>query len=576
MFLLFRLYALAAFLCFLACSAPVCAQKADVDPVKVLDEWLVEYHKGEIDMSGHEKLKGRNYQPKHFVTVRRGMLTEGKARKLTFEAELRLLCAEVAKRNDAAAAHVLLKVASAGLEQKAVEIVLVPPVVRAIGEEFAGKLTSADALQACVATARGDGNKSNARQGAALRVLAHNNAGPQRDLLEQMLAHAVPEVRMAAAEALRIGAQPAATPTLGMRLELESDERVAVQFVDALTATVVHAGSKIDPPALSAALDAAIKVYSKQGWRYQLVALDFFAAARSARTVPVLIETLAQYYGKNPPAGDKGSGLIPVRAHQVLQNLTKCVYPANRPDQWQAWWNENGTSLQVDVSTEPLKLDRLAKAAITVTNSFFGIPVAGNRVVFVVDISGSMKFRLVRKDTTGPETEYENKWALCYAELKGAIERLGADCSFNVIFFSTTAEAWRPKPVPASAANKKAFVADLGKINPDGGTNTWAGVQLALQAKSADPTVRVPADLDELFVLSDGVPSIGEVVDPKHILATVAAVNEVSKIRVNTVYIGGDEKEEAKKSRNTPDWEIDGPEFMRQMAQQNGGQFLHK
>ncbi len=574
MHMLFRLCAFVA-LPFFALCVPASAQKAEADVVRILDEWLGEYLKGDIDVSGREKLRGRSYQPKHFVSVRRGMTPEAKAGRLTFEGELRLICAEVAKRNNAAATHVLLKVASVGTEQKQVEAALVPSVVRAIGEEFAGKLTSADALEACLATARGDGSKSIGRQGAALRMLAQHNAGPHRELLEQMLSHAVPEIRMAAADALRIGVQPEATPALSARLNLEPDERVATLAVDALTATVVAVGAKIDPAQLSGALDAAIQAYDKQGWRYQIAALDFFAAARSARTVPVLIGTLGRYYGKQPPVGEKASGLIPTRAHQVLRSLTKCVFAENRPDQWEEWWKENQATLQVDVATEALKLDRFVKAAVTVTNSFFGIPVAGSRVVFVVDISGSMLFRLVRRETTGPETEYEHKWALAHAELKGAIERLGADCSFNVIFFSTNANAWRPKPVPASAANKKAFIADLDKINPQGGTNVWAGLQLALNAKTVDPTVRVPAELDELFVLSDGLPSLGDVIDPKHILQTMLTVNEVSNIRVNTVYIGGDAEEEARQARG-PKWDMDGPEFMRQLATQNGGQFLHR
>lgn len=571
----FRLCALIALSLF---AAPLAAQKPDVDPVKILEEWTAEYLKGEIDLSRREQMRGRAFQPKHYVTVRRGMCTEEQARRMTFEAELRLICAEVAKRNDAAAANALLRLAAVGLEQKPIDAAFVPSVARAIGEEFAAKLSSTDALQTVVAVAGGEGGKSPARQAAALRVLGTANAGPMRKLIEQMLAHALPEVRMAAADALRFGAQPDSVPALRVRLAAEPEERVACQVVDALTATVVKAGAKIDKGELSEALDAAIGAYDKHSWRFQLAALDFFAAARSARTVPVLIATLARYHGKSaPPQGDKFSTLVPSTAHRVLQNLTKCVFAEDRPDQWEAWWKENETTLQVEASSEPLALERvLPPKGVTVTNSFFGIPVAGKRVAFVVDVSGSMHFKLVRRGQTGEDNQYPSKWSLAHAELKRAIERLGADCTFNVIFFSHNAEAWKPKPVPANAANKKAFFAHLDKVNPNGGTNPWAGLVLALQPKAMDPNVKLGAEIDELFVLSDGLPSVGEVVDPKHILQSVATVNATSRVRINTIYVGGDEQEEARQMGGRSPWDMDGPEFMRRLAEQNRGQFLHR
>lgn len=562
-----------------AYALPAQSGKSDSDSLRALEEWLNQYQKGDLDVSMRERLRGKSYQVKNFVSVRRGMVPAERAGNLTYEAELRLICTEVANRNDDSAANTLLKVASVGLTGKALDAALVPSVVRAIGEEFAGKLTSAEAMAVLTATARGDGSKGSARQGAALRVLAQLSAGPQRELFEEMLGHQLPEVRIAAAEALRVGAQPASTHVLAARLDIEPDERVAMQVVEALTATVAGAGASIPPADLSAALDAAIVAYDKHGWRYQVAALDFFAAARSPRTVPVLIDTLARYHGKSsPPSGDKASRMIPARAHTVLQSLTQCVFAEDRPDQWQAWWQENQATLQVAASTEPLQLASSAKpSAATVTNSFFGIPVAGSRVVFVVDISGSMMFRLVRREETGDDTQYANKWELAKTELRSAIDKLSSDCAFNVIFFSIDADAWKPKLVPATPGNKKAFFAQLEKTNPNGGTNVWSALQVALSPKSTDPTVRIAGELDELFVLSDGLPSLGEVIDPQHILKTMQSINEVSRVRVNTVYIGGDEEEEARKTRGRgPRWDLDGPEFMRLLATQNYGQFLHR
>ncbi|MEZ5964634.1 MAG: VWA domain-containing protein [Planctomycetota bacterium] len=562
----------------LSCALRAQAGKADADAVKVLDEWVGQYQQGQLDVSMRERLRGKAYQAKNFVSIKRGVVRADRANRLTYEGELRLLCDEVAKRNDEAAAQALLKVASVGLTGKALDMALVPSVVRAVGEEFAAKLTSGEALAVLTATARGEGGRGGARQAAALRVLAKNTQGAQRELIEQMVGHAQADVRMAAASALGIAAQPASAHVLGDRLGVEPDERVAMSLVDALTATVVAAGAKVPAGDLSAALDAGIAAYEKHGWRYQIAALDFFAAARSPRTVPILIETLARYHGKSsPPSGDRFSGMVPERAHRVLQNLTKCIFAEDRPDQWQEWWKENEATLQVAASTEPLKLERVnAGAAGTVANSFFGIPVAGSRVVFVVDISGSMMFPLVRKGATSIDDQYSSKWELARTELHTAIDKLGADSSFNVVFFSTDADPWKPKLVSASPGNKKAFFAYLDKVHPNGGTNVWAALRAALNPKSSDPTVRIAGDVDEIFLLSDGLPSVGDVVDPNHILQTVQSVNEVSRVRLNTIYIGGDEEAEARRTRGRgPQWDMDGPEFMSRLATQNHGQFLH-
>jgi hypothetical protein len=559
----------------LAAAAPLPQKKGeDVDACKLLDEWLTQYLQGQTDVSQHEKWRGKVYQPKTFVAVRRGLVPENQAHKLTYEAELRLLCTEVAKRNDAAAATVLLKVGGVGID-KNLGLELLPALVRAIAEEFGAKLTSADAVGALLAAARNDGARG--RQAAALQILARSQPQAQRELFEQALGNTQPETRVAAAQALARAKLPATVSALAARLAMDPDERVAAAVTDAITATVHAAGAKVDAADLSMALDAALGAYDRHGWRYQIAACDLFEAARSPRTIPALIGTLARYHGKSePPAGERASMMVPQRAHEVLRSLSRAVFAQERPDLWSKWWDENKATLQVSTSLEPLKVDRLvADAKATSTNSFFGIPVAGSRVVFVVDISGSMLFPLVRREQTGPSNRGEVKWDVARKELSSAIEKLSPDASFNVVFFSTGADAWKPKVVPATPANKKAFLTHLSKVNPNGGTNVWAGLGLAMGPKSADPNVRATGEVDEIFVLSDGLPSVGEIIDPDHILATVKGINDVSRIRINTVYIGGDEEREAARSAG-PKWEMTGPEFMDKLATANNGKFLHK
>ena len=67
------------------------------------------------------------------------------------------------------------------------------------------------------------------------------------------------------------------------------------------------------------------------------------------------------------------------------------------------------------------------------------------------------------------------------------------------------------------------------KLGPFGGTNLYG----ALRDAFADP------DVDTIFVMSDGEPSVGDVVDPLMIRENVAAWNEHRGIVLNTIAIGG-------------------------------------
>ena len=65
---------------------------------------------------------------------------------------------------------------------------------------------------------------------------------------------------------------------------------------------------------------------------------------------------------------------------------------------------------------------------------------------------------------------------------------------------------------------------------------------------------------DEVFVLSDGEPSVGQLINPTEILEAVREINNLRKIRINTVFAGNGE----------------GLEFMKKLAGENGGIFVHQ
>ena len=63
----------------------------------------------------------------------------------------------------------------------------------------------------------------------------------------------------------------------------------------------------------------------------------------------------------------------------------------------------------------------------------------------------------------------------------------------------------------------------------DGGTNLYGALEYAFE----DP------DIDTIFVLSDGEPSVGDLIDPQSIRDAVVEMNATRGVVIHTIAIGG-------------------------------------
>ena len=83
-----------------------------------------------------------------------------------------------------------------------------------------------------------------------------------------------------------------------------------------------------------------------------------------------------------------------------------------------------------------------------------------------------------------------------------------------------------------------------------------------LEAKEMGYGARPTANVDEIFVLSDGQPSDGVLTETEDILRVVGQINKIRKVRIHTVFAGSGSGASAR--------------FMRQLAEQNDGRFVHQ
>ncbi len=217
---------------------------------------------------------------------------------------------------------------------------------------------------------------------------------------------------------------------------------------------------------------------------------------------------------------------------------------------------------------------------------FAKIETTSRQIMFVIDCSGSMEAEVTEKErfTDGNYPSF-TRMEIVKTELINTIDRLEPFVNFNVLSFATKLKPWKDKLQPANILNKSAakdWVKGLtaiggaskedlaqaglvGSANLEmGKTATFDALMTALNVKPTGPktgtyneTKDYAVDVDTIFFLSDGRPTVGVYVDPDDILREVKLANEIRKVVIHTIAIGEFQKD-----------------FMKRIAEQNGGIFV--
>ncbi len=132
-------------------------------------------------------------------------------------------------------------------------------------------------------------------------------------------------------------------------------------------------------------------------------------------------------------------------------------------------------------------------------NRFAGITLTGRRIVFLVDMSGSME--LVDEKTRAPE-----KWSEVRNTLLKVMKSLPDLEKFQLIVFSDKAsfllgkaDQWIEYDPKTSLVQVEAA---MKALKPEGGTNMYSALQAAFRYR--------PRGLDTIYLLSDGLPNEGD------------------------------------------------------------------
>jgi Mg-chelatase subunit ChlD len=551
-------------LLFLAATGP--AQDAKL--LKAMDAWLDAYRKGRIDLAADEDVAKKS------IPGRAGVLPKGVVGRLTHRRELELMLEQAKAFGDPETALAVLRFAAVGLDGGNYDPRMAPHLVREAGERALEALPG-NAVRAVVEqVAReghgGDRTMAVALQAAALRALGNAARDGDQRLLETQLESAHDPIRLAAADALRRLGAATALPPLTTALGREQSARPLAALVEAIDSIVVRHRADLPAPTIAAAAAAAIGVLGRTNWRVDSTIIDLLEHTRSEAAVPALIGVLERFERERDAIrAGRLSGLLRARAHEALIALTGAHFPAEEPARWRDWWSTAASGFAVvERPTTP-------RAEQRTVSGFFGMPVRGTRVVFIVDVSGSMLATMPVDVTASAPDKLPTRLDVARNEVWNAVQHIESDGAFNLVTFSEQATPWRKEPVEASEANKKRFRKHLDTLKGETSTNLWAGLQAALRVESFAYGAEGGADIDEIFLLSDGAPTVGEVVDPREILRLIGELNRFARIRINTVFIEGEKSfmdpAAVKKGEG-----IGPDELMAELAKQSGGSYVRR
>ncbi|MHC4608374.1 MAG: hypothetical protein ACYTAF_15800 [Planctomycetota bacterium] len=259
---------------------------------------------------------------------------------------------------------------------------------------------------------------------------------------------------------------------------------------------------------------------------------------------------------------------------------------------------------------------------------FFGIKTESNRIIFILDRTGSMadpcsapkkKEEDEREGiATGTAKEHKNKSEMrkkkeakeikkkyddreirtkidaLKREYINTVYNLPKQVLFTTVWYNTEQKAWSDKLVPATWENKLDAIQFAEALEPEGGTNIWGALELAFKI-SGEGKKRVGGDRpavktgsshavpqksgpDTFYLLTDGKHNAGKFTtgsgpegsgankcDTAAFLAEIKKINKLRQIKIHTICLG-----DPGVGRDPPD-----PGFMRQIAEDNNGEFRH-
>lgn len=296
-------------------------------------------------------------------------------------------------------------------------------------------------------------------------------------------------------------------------------------------------------------------------WQVRAAACENLAKLRTKHAIPALI---AGY--KAELSRKKDPWAMDMRIHRALEGLTGVSILAGDAGAWEDFWEKEGASMKLVKKGEARARNAESGGRY---ERFFSIDLESDRVLFVVDFSGSMKepITLQTETTASRPGVTTTKAKLVVEELKKIVMVMPDGSYFNVVVFSDDVRVWRPtrngfpELVRIDDETRDDLLGSfLDSLAPQGPTNLYGALDTAIGFTGQGLKDKNYAlGFDTVYVLSDGAPSWGKVIDKAEIRRLVREANALKRLTIHCVTFG---------DKNDTD-------FLRLLAEENGGRHIH-
>lgn len=365
-------------------------------------------------------------------------------------------------------------------------------------------------------------SKDPALRRRAIFALARKKDRRVTAVLEKAFAKGGLEQRIDALEGLALlrGGEPAFHKRL---LELASSGSVSLRLV------ALDIGSELGVEQL---LELLPSLLSAKDWRLRVGGIQLAREVRAKASIPLLIQLLA-----------KEKGRLAEDCRGALASLTRLYY--HQAKDWKRWWKRDGKSFVLPPPEKKKKATasraggggRAAPQGGRTSASFYGIPVISERVVYCVDVSGSMS-AIVGTGMTRLKVAQE--------ALLSALKSSPRSSRVNVIFFESRVHVHERESI---SLKRKSKLREIEKFTrrqtPRGGTNIHGALLEAMKDEG----------VDTIFLLSDGAPSAGEITNATELVDDIVRRNRSRRIVFHCISIGSDSA------------------MLRRLAEETGGRY---
>lgn len=302
-------------------------------------------------------------------------------------------------------------------------------------------------------------------------------------------------------------------------------------------------------------------------WQVRASAITGLSFYRNGKVVGKVMDALLE-------RGKKEEGVLQRNFFVGMARIVQESVPATI-EAWESWWRANREEFVKKMSEREgngLPLEDDPQDVLIETHqgssSFYGITTNSKHIIYVVDVSGSMRADAKDPGKENADPDAKRRIDIAREELKKAIlattskegdER--GEATFNIVIFSTEVEVYEPgKMVEASKANKDKAVKWIEeKIVPTDQTNIYDAIESAFNIISATSDAKnLKKGADTIFLMTDGQPNRGKFFEPDLIVKEVKKMNATRKITLHTIGVG--------EGHYAP--------LLQQLAAQNGGQYI--